>query len=86
MLYSTDMNHPLSRRLAYLTASTIALVAASATAQASALAVKDRASKTITIRARMVYSGPAFTPALADLATHEIQSMWSINCQMFAKS
>ncbi len=46
-------------------------------AHASALAIRDKAARTITIKGRMVYSGEAYTPGLADLATQEIQTMWS---------
>lgn len=47
--------------------------------QASALLVRDDATKTLKVIARMVYSGPALTETIADASTREINEMWNEN-------
>jgi hypothetical protein len=49
----------------------------SLSAFSSALVKKDVDSKTLTVEARMVYSGNALTEELARLSTDEIQRMWN---------
>lgn len=54
------------------------LIAANNT-KASALLVRDDASKTLKVIARLVYSGPALTETIADASTREINDMWNEN-------
>lgn len=56
---------------------TLATLSITKPAHSSALIEKDELTNTIRVIARMVYSGPALTEAIAESSTREIQDMWS---------